>query len=563
MNNAEFYARMRHEVTGHAIGRGESAAFLIWFLENYFRLEHDDAIGSVCDQVNDKGIDGIYVDEEDETVYLFQSKYSPLNNQEQGDRDIRDFVGARHWFMTEASVAELIGSTASKELKSLVIECKIAEKINYKKICVFITNKKFNLHSIEYIRVVENLETYDCEYLFEKFTYFADLEITFPAIDLFLDNHTKIEYNLPPTKVRVYSIQAKQLIKLQGIQDRTLFYKNVRYGVGNTRINKDIKDTIIDVVEHKNFFLYHNGISIVCNDLVEDFAHNKITISNYAVINGCQSMLSFYENQSKLSKYLSVLVKIIQITGDSPLIKKITHNANNQNSISIKDLRSNDSVQKALQREFEEVFNHTILYRRKRGESELGYTFVIDKDFAAQIVEAVYLGNPQSTHLKQKMFGDDYSRIFSRKINAEKIYLGSLLFLVVKDNTNLLDEEHVRDYGLALFFFTHALSEILKDDVLGSQILLNPKKYVTEEKEILLETVKKQWELITPDINMDIAEYAEEHDNYFDYKNLFKNSEFVKYLARKIKANYTRIIRRNNADSFENIYNEMTKKTKM
>jgi hypothetical protein len=95
MNNAEFYARMRHEVTGHAIGRGESAAFLIWFLENYFRLEHDDAIGSVCDQVNDKGIDGIYVDEEDETVYLFQSKYSPLNNQEQGDRDIRDFVGAR------------------------------------------------------------------------------------------------------------------------------------------------------------------------------------------------------------------------------------------------------------------------------------------------------------------------------------------------------------------------------------------------------------------------------------------------------------------------------------
>ena len=80
---------------------------------------------------------------------------------------------------------------------------------------------------------------------------------------------------------------------------------------------------------------------------------------------------------------------------------------------------------------------------------------------------------------------------------------------------------------------------------------------MTDEKDVLLATLKKQWELITPDINIDIEEYAEKHDNYFDYKNLFKNSQFVKEMSRKIKADYTRIYRRNAENSFENLYREI------
>jgi hypothetical protein len=558
MNKQELNAKIRHQVTEHAAGRGESASFLIWFLENYFRLDHDDAIGAICDHTNDKGIDGIFVDDEDEAIYLFQSKYSTSDNQDQGDNDLRNFVGARQWFASESSVNELLNSTASQELKSLIVETNIIEKINFKKVLVFVTNRRFNSHATEYLSVAQDIEAYDCEYLFEKYTYFADQEITFPPIDLYLSNLTKIEYELPPTKVRVYSIQAKELLRLQGIQDRTLFYKNVRYGVGNTRINKDIKDTIENLAEHKNFFMYHNGISIVCSNLVEDLDHKKITLSNYAVINGCQSMLSFYENQSRLTNHLFILVKVIQVSGDSPLTQKVTHNANNQNAISIRDLRSNDSVQKALQREFKEVFRNQVFYVRKRGESEVGYSEIIGKDFAAQIVESVYLGNPQSTHLKQKLFGEDYSKIFSRKINAEKIYMGSLLYSTVKDNAGLLSDVHIRDYGLALCFFSFVLSEIMRESTLGKRILEKPKEYVTTKKAILMATLKKEWELITPDINIDIEEYAERHNNYFDYKNLFKNSQFVKEMSRKIRADYTRLVRRNEKDSFERIFEEQS-----
>ncbi|MFN8388642.1 MAG: hypothetical protein U0X92_19785, partial [Anaerolineales bacterium] len=72
----EFYNRMRAEVAEHSTTRSDSSAFLFWFLENFFRLDKQDAEDAICDQTNDKGIDGIYVDDEDEIIFLFQSKYS-------------------------------------------------------------------------------------------------------------------------------------------------------------------------------------------------------------------------------------------------------------------------------------------------------------------------------------------------------------------------------------------------------------------------------------------------------------------------------------------------------
>jgi hypothetical protein len=555
----EFYPQMREEVADYHVGRGESAAFLIWFLENFFRLDRQDAIDSVCDQTNDKGIDGIYVDDDDEIIYLFQSKYSPNDNQDQGDNDIRNFVSAREWFVNEESVNALLSSTASKDLKSLVKESKVLEKTQYTLVSVFVTNKIFNSHAREYINVTAVLETYDSSDLFNKYTYFADEENTFPSKELFVTNHSRIEYNLPDGTIsRVYAIKAKELIKLEGIQDRTLFYKNVRYGVGKTRVNKSIKSTIYDAQEHNNFFLYHNGITIVCEQLAEDLEHNKISLTGYAVINGCQSMLTFFENRNKLSNSLFVLVKVIKLSLASSMVKRITYYANNQNSISLKDLRSNDSAQKALQEEFRQLFGGKVLYKRKRGESEEGYDEVIDKDFAAQMIEAVYHGGPHNTHLKQKLFGEEYTKLFSRNINADKIYLASMLYGIIEKHSDLLSNEKIRDYGLSLFFFSHILAEILREDELGREILKNPRDFITTNKVIFISALTKIWGLITPDINFDLEEYTAQNDNFFDYKNVFKNSHFVQSMTGKIKSDYIRLTRRNASDSFSSIYNHFS-----
>lgn len=556
MELEDFFQKLRSEIVDYSSGRSESSAFAIWFLENYFRIERQDAIDCVCDNPNDKGIDGILVDDEDEVIYLIQSKYSPVYNQDQGDNDLRNFVGAKTWFTSEESLNKLLGSTASKELKSLVKGSRLIEKTHYRIMSVFITNKIFNNHGKEFIDAAVGLEAWDSKALLTKYTYFADTDVKFPAKDIFLTNTTKLEYNLPDgTIARTYSICAKELVKLEGIQDRSLFNKNVRYGVGNTRVNKSIKGNITKDEEHQNFFLYHNGITIICDKLIEDIDNNKISIENYAVINGCQSMLTFYENKEILTKNLFVLVKIIQLNLTPGLVKNITYFANNQNSIGLKDLRSNDPVQKSLQREFKELFDDNVVYIKKRGELVPNKDSVqIDKDFAAQIITAVYLGKPQNTHLKQKLFGEDYSIIFSRIINAEKIYLGYLIYSTVSKNSTLLDNEKIRNYGLSLFFFSNAIALILREDKLGKEIINNPKVFIKDEPDRFTSSIERLWSLITPDINYELDDYTKQNDGFFDYKNVFKNSKFVEDMSRRIITDYIKGIRRNPDDSFGKIY---------
>ncbi|GIZ09859.1 AIPR family protein [Flavobacterium sp. UMI-01] len=556
MTLEEFFRNLRSDILNYNNGRTDTSAFIIWFLENFFRIDRQDAIDCVCDQQNDKGIDAIFVDDEEEIIYLIQSKFSPTDHQNQGDNDLRNFIGAKQWFTNSENLNNLLESTASNELKSLIKSSKLNEKTHYALRLVFITNKNFNVHANEFIAINEDLEAWDCNDLHNKYTYFADNDVKFPVKDLYLSNTSKIEYNLPDgTIARAYTISAKELVKLEGIQDRTLFYKNVRYSVGKTRVNKSIKDNILDQSQHNNFFLYHNGITIVCEELNEDLSNSKISIGNYAVINGCQSMLTLYENKDKLTRNLFILVKIIKLSLNSSLVKDITYYANNQNAIGLKDLRSNDSVQKSLQNEFKELFDDKVFYSRKKGEDLNGYDDIIDKDFAAQIIKAVYLKKPQDTHLKQKLFGDDYNAIFSRKINAEKIYFGYLVYNIIYANSNLLENEKIRNYGLSIFFFSSVIATILEEDNIGKLILENPKEFVTTNKEILENSLKKMWNLITPDINFDIVEYTSDNNNFFDYKNVFKNGEWVRSMTNKIKTDYVRLTRRNENDTFENIYN--------
>ena len=56
--------------------RSESASFLIWYLENYYRLDTLEAVDAVCDQNGDKGVDGIYINDADNTIDIFQSRIS-------------------------------------------------------------------------------------------------------------------------------------------------------------------------------------------------------------------------------------------------------------------------------------------------------------------------------------------------------------------------------------------------------------------------------------------------------------------------------------------------------
>jgi hypothetical protein len=77
----------------HIPRRTESHAFLVWFLQHYYRLDETEAQDTVCDGPDDKGIDGVYVDENLETVDLFQGRLVQNPNRTLGDTQLKEFVG--------------------------------------------------------------------------------------------------------------------------------------------------------------------------------------------------------------------------------------------------------------------------------------------------------------------------------------------------------------------------------------------------------------------------------------------------------------------------------------
>jgi hypothetical protein len=84
--------------------RTESASFLIWYLENYYRLDSLEAVDSVCDQRGDKGVDGIYVNDDDNTIDIFQCRISQKKGSTIGDSALREFYGTLSQFQSQDSV---------------------------------------------------------------------------------------------------------------------------------------------------------------------------------------------------------------------------------------------------------------------------------------------------------------------------------------------------------------------------------------------------------------------------------------------------------------------------
>jgi hypothetical protein len=101
-------------------GRTESHAFLVWFLQHYFRLDDTESQDTVCDGPDDKGVDGIYVDENLETVFVFQSKLVQNPKRTLGDTQLKEFVGTLAQFQNPGKIEEIQKTTANAELASLL-----------------------------------------------------------------------------------------------------------------------------------------------------------------------------------------------------------------------------------------------------------------------------------------------------------------------------------------------------------------------------------------------------------------------------------------------------------
>jgi hypothetical protein len=244
-------------------------------------------------------------------------------------------------------------------------------------------------------------------------------------------------------------VPARELVQLPGVDDLSIFEPNVRLGLGKTRINRELAATVDSAAEHALFPAYHNGLTMLTNTLEVD--GEAVKLDGVSVVNGCQSLLTLFEHQSSLTDDLNLLVKVVQVDTESDLPEKITCRTNNQNSVDIRDQRSRDPIQRDLQQEVAQVFNGSFAYAIRRGEP-IAATEVFANENAAQMIMAVYVGEPWAAVRKVRLFDEEYRRIFNRTINAHKLYLLYVMAKAVKAARSRLRPDLASSFASVRFF---------------------------------------------------------------------------------------------------------------
>jgi hypothetical protein len=544
------YPKILSQLEKHlAEGRTESRAFLAWFLEHYYRLEEVDAHDAVCDGIDDKGCDGIYVDDNLERIDIFQSRLVRNPKKTLGDTQLKEFVGTLAQFKNPNRIQEIAETTGNLELKNLIESEKIVNKVkeDYSVRGVFIINVARDQNAETYLASQPELILYD---KVELKTSYVPAEPSAPmtkAVTFDVYGYDDADYQIGDTRVIVAPLSATELIKLDGLASGELFVWNVRQSLGRTKVNKEIGKSVEDQSEHANFLLYHNGLTILCRSIERD--KDKITISGYSVVNGCQSLTSLYEHKTKVSSDLRLLSRLIELSPESDLAAKITHHSNNQNPINARDLQSNSSIQRRLQNEFADLYSGKVFYRIKRGE-QTDIPTVIDNEEAGRILLAFDLKEPWTCHQTYKLFDELHSDIFARpEVNADRIIVAQDLYEIVTDSLPKISHQLMARYRLTRFFLLFLLRQALEQDVIGSDFCRNPGIFLHESRGRIRLCFNKVLNDIIIDLNAEINE-REENKNPIDYKRELKSPSAVRAFEKSIISSYKKGVARRRASAF-------------
>lgn len=505
-------------------------------------MDEADIDTAICDGGGDKGIDALVVEDELGEITILQSKYRKRATAGQGDKDLKNLVGAERYFANAHSVEQLLRAKPNQELRNLIertdLQRKISEGAHVNRL-VFVTNGKLDRAGRDYVKAVSAshlapLEVWDQLKLapVARRTQRPDLrgdDIKFvgiaPAITTTLNADVDMAVTLVP---------ATQLVTLKGIDDLSLFDPNVRLGLGKTRINKELEATVQNKDEHSLFPAYHNGLTVLTNHL--RVRGKTVRLNGIAVVNGCQSLLSLYRNKDSITKDLCLFLRVVQVDAHSTLPDQITYRTNNQNSVDIRDQRSRDTIQRDLQAEVTEAFGDCFGYEIRRGE-KLDADEVLLNERAAQLIMAVYLNEPWNAVRKVLLFDEAYRRIFNRKIDAHKLFLLHRLDTTVEAKRGDLRPELAASFASVRFTLVSLLAELLRLSKRGQALLKEPGGWLPSLAASVDEKAGELTDEVIESLNFFVEEeqaQAAAQEESFDPKVAFKSRGGVRKIRQEV-----------------------------
>ncbi len=215
----------------------------------------------------------------------------------------------------------------------------------------------------------------------------------------------------------------------------SVFDDNVRdfQGIANP-VNKSISETLS--CETPNLFsVLNNGVTVVADSI--KIAGNNLTITDYQIVNGCQTSNVLYENRN-IEDIEQVAIPIRLIVTDNEDVKaKITVSTNNQTAIKKEQLSAMSDFQKNLEHYYSTIEGEGKLYYERRAKQYNSDRNIIKRKIitVSNQIKTFFSMFNKNPHLVTSYFGslvknvgEKGSKIFEQDHQFATYYLAGLAF---------------------------------------------------------------------------------------------------------------------------------------
>lgn len=211
-----------------------------------------------------------------------------------------------------------------------------------------------------------------------------------------------------------------------------LFEENVRHFLGpENPVNEQIAETLLNENSKTRFPVLNNGVTLVSPDV--RVQGTTLHISNFQIVNGCQTSHVLYENRNALTDDLMVTLKVVETT-DEDVFSELVRATNSQSKIEESQFLSLSPIAKRIEAYFNTYEGQDgRLYFERRDRQYVGKGVaairVVSLHNAAKCVCAMFVRRPDlSFKYPKRMYEDFGGRIFNED-NREIIYYASALTL--------------------------------------------------------------------------------------------------------------------------------------
>ena len=426
-------------------GEVDGDKFLLWASKQHLQFLNDpptteDLLERKTDGRDDIGLDLYYVDDDEEVVYLVQSKYRSQSDTIKR-QEMDSFLRLPEKLLDRA----VLGSISNTGVLQFAYDYKELLSKGFELRLVYLTTERPTPQIRSAVEAWNGTElsTPSGQYIAHRAEIVGAEELMNAYPETFEVTTTRVTFTdwymatMPISNLRYLNgtIKADELVRVFNQHKFKIFQLNPRGPLGATNVNKEIRRTLKNDEERSRFYFLNNGLTAVCESFSMDENGGLARIQGLQIVNGCQTTWNIYQHAIRGGSLdgASVNIKLIEVQAQADtLAGSISRASNSQSQMKDWDFLFNESEQIDLQRQFELLSDKSIFYELKRGEQKFIRGVTTRKTTIKDVAQAMwaFVGHPSEAkdRLREiprsyKVQDSSYRSVFFEGVTARHLIL--------------------------------------------------------------------------------------------------------------------------------------------